>query len=323
MRDVEALSEPALALFRRELEAVYGTLAARAEVLAESMAARVALGESVSDAHIYGLLRARELARQVESEIARVALAMGQPLSQAQVAALQQGVNAAEATVGALLPAGMDISALGPWTRPPLGALQAALGAQQGAPLGSLLQAIGRDAGERVARTLNAGLVAGKNPRAIAREMARLGDLSRARAEVIARTSTLQAYRVSSLETYRVNNIREFERLASHSGRSCAACLALDGHRQSTDQLMAVHVQDRCTVVPVISIPGTQQPRRQTGTDWFANQDADTQRRILGKGGYDLYSQGTPLSAFAKRTDDKDWGPQLTVRPLKEIRPAA
>jgi hypothetical protein len=76
-------------------------------------------------------------------------------------------------------------------------------------------------------------------------------------------------------------------------------------------------------MVPVVDLPGAgtaaMQSRRETGADWLARQDAETQRAILGKGGYEAYQAGTPLSRFARVEHDPDWGATLRVARLSEV----
>lgn len=324
----EALDSAALVTLAREMDRALPGLLAQAEAAATRLQAMRASGEAPGELHLFAVQRSRAIAQQLAAEIERLMRWAGPGLSLAQREAMQAGIDAARALVDVQLPAGSSLGAN--WQQVNIGAVQAAVAAQQGATLGELLDALGPDAGRLARDKLTAGLVAGKSPRTIARDLRQVTDLAKSRAEAIARTETLRAYRTGSLEAYRRNGITRYRRLAAHSARTCAMCLAMDGEVQESETVMAVHVNDRCAVVPIVTVGGisTAEPRT-TGAEWFGQQPADVQRRILGPGGLEAYQKGMPLRAFAHVHDDPAWGPtlrrvpngSLTRPPRVESRP--
>ncbi len=261
-----------------------------------------------------------------------------------QPAALPRIVAEAERLAQAALPEGLAerIHASGgpTWNRLPVEAVQHLAGAAgPGSPLGELLAALGADTGRRVRERLVTGLAAGKHPNAIARALRDEAGLALSRAETIARTEVLRAYRAASLASYRANPgvVRAFRRVAGKDTRACILCLALDGQEQPTGELLATHPRCRCAVVAVTraweelgfpsevqkladgaeaSRPGQTQER---GEAWFRRQGSETQRAMLGPGGFALYQQGARLRDFVAVQDSPDWGPTLRRKRLGEV----
>ena len=308
-RAIEALGADAVTAYRRALLELMPGI--EAQVLSAVTRAQ-AMG--ATDGAVYAAIRAQAIRRQMEAEIGRLTLALGGQLGAAQTTAILGGLEAAEAGVRAL---GVDV---GVWNRVSFSAVEHLVAATQGESLHALFAKIGPAAGESIARHMVRGIVVGENPRVVARHIRNDLGLSAERANVISRSEMLRAFRLSSLESYRQNGIEEYERLASKSARTCAPCLALDGQRQKTSNLLAVHPADRCSVIPRLSERfGIRQPERETGSEWFDHQDESVQRTILGPGGLDRYQKGTPLSAFARVEIDPTWGPTLRQTPLRDL----
>ena len=58
----------------------------------------------------------------------------------------------------------------------------------------------------------------------------------------------------------------------------------------------------------------------QSGEDWFADQDEETQRAILGTSKYEAYSNGDfALSDVVKKNHDDQWGTSISEKPLKDL----
>lgn len=317
-RDVERLNNRALARMVAELERILPGLEAQAVGVAERVQAMRDAGAPVSELQQFAARRARTIAAEVRAECNRLAAAMAGSVASTQDAALQRGVDAATALIEGQLPDGVSIARIAPgFERPPLEALRAAVGSQQGAPLRELFAALGDDAGRKARDTLLSGLAAGKNPRVMARDLRRTVGLSAVRAEAISRTETLRSFRAASLMTYQAAGITRYRRLAARSVRTCAACLALDGQEQDAAEVMAVHVQDRCSTIPIIE--GLTPPPTETGADWLARQPAEVQVTVLGKGGAAAYQRGVPLERFARVEQDPQWGATVRVATLSEV----
>lgn len=328
---VESLNDAALRRMAGELAAILPGLVAEAERTAVRVAELRAAGKP-AEAAAYSAARARAIAQQMETEVRRIMDHLRPELLNGQQAALNAGLEAAQRLTESALPEGLTLGRLAslgaPWRPASIDAVTALIGATSDGPVGELLDALGPDAGRRVRQALVSGLASGKGPRATARVLQREAVLSATRAQTISRTETLRAYRSASLASYRSNSdiVKGFRRLAAKSARTCPMCLALDGEQQETDGLLAVHPNDRCTVVPVtvsfrdLGIPVDEPVReRETGADWFARQSEAVQAQILGSGGLVKYKAGASLSDFTRVKQNKDWGPTLERVPNREV----
>jgi SPP1 gp7 family putative phage head morphogenesis protein len=191
-----------------------------------------------------------------------------------------------------------------------------------GAPLRGLLDAIPRDPrlGDRLAQTLFNGMAQGLGPERVARLMARQGlGLAFTRAAVIARTETLRAYRQANIAQYQESGVvGSYRRLAAKSGRTCAACLALDGRVYPLTVPFADHPNGRCSPIPIIE--GRQPVPYTVGPDWYATQPERIQRQILGPGHYSLYRQGMiGFDDLVSWRRSPIWGDSPQVTPLRDL----
>jgi SPP1 gp7 family putative phage head morphogenesis protein len=328
---VESLNDVALRRMASELAAILPGLVAEAERTAARVQELRAAGKP-AEAAAYSAQRARAIAQQMEAEVRRIMAHLRPELLNGQQAAISAGLETAQRLTEASLPEGLTLrrlAALGaPWRPASIEAVQALIGGTSGGPVGDLLDALGTDAGRRAREALVSGLAAGKNPRAVGRVLQREAVLSATRAQTISRTEILRAYRTANAVSYARNPdiVKGFRRLAAKSARTCPMCLALDGTFQETSTMLAVHPNDRCTVVPEVvsfrdlGIPVDDPVReRESGAQWFARQPTSTQAAILGPGGLAKYKGGAPLSAFTRVVDDPDWGPTLRRAPLSEV----
>ena len=90
--------------------------------------------------------------------------------------------------------------------------------------------------------------------------------------------------------------VRGFRRLATHDSRTCPACLALEGEFYDVSSPLRTHPQCRCAMIPVVK--GYRELSFQYGEPWLRSQPEATQRAILGKGGYEAWRHGVPLSLY-------------------------
>lgn len=328
--DIEAGNTAALRRLTDALAHALPGLAALAEAAAERVALLRSEGKN-AEAATFAAQRSRAIAQQVEVEVRRLVIQLRPDLMSGQLDAVHAGLVAAEHLTAATLGVESLADAGLTWARAPISAVtQLVGGLGHDSPLVRLLDQIAPDTGRRVREALVSGMLSGKNPRATARVLRQEIGLPAVRAETIARTETLRAFRGASLASYQANDdiVRGFKRVAAHSNRTCPACLALDGKEQKTDQLLAVHPNDRCAVVPVtrsfreLGIDAPEAPRSQpeTGAQWLARQPQDVLVEILGKGGAAAYQSGVPLSRFAVVHNDPTWGPSVRTATLAEVR---
>ena len=93
----------------------------------------------------------------------------------------------------------------------------------------------------------------------------------------------------------------------------------MDGTEHGLDDPFASHQCCRCCPVPLLRDRET--PPRETGAEWFANQDAATQRAMLGPGKQQLYAEGKlTLADLVGERHDPTWGKSRYQRSLREIQ---
>jgi SPP1 gp7 family putative phage head morphogenesis protein len=187
----------------------------------------------------------------------------------------------------------------------------------QGSPLRALFAEMAAEIGEAVAQELFTGLATGRGIRKTSIEIAKVLGGAENRAHLIARTETLNAYRNVALAQYQDAGIGKWMWLAAKGPRTCAACLAMDGQEFLITTPFASHVSCTCHPVPVVG----ELPAYQSGADWFAQQDEETQIGIIGKKGAELYRSGQlKLADFVQDTHSPVYGPGRRQRSIAELR---
>lgn len=301
---------------------VYRSIQVRFTALTDQIGAAQAAGEPVKVSWLYEEQRLSVFRATVEDQMARFS-----NLAQDGVTASQQRAvelakqHAKEAILAAVddperakqLADHIDYVA----TQPDIIAnLVGTLG--NGAPLSNLFDELGPDASKSARSILTAGVANGTNPRVMARQLRDAMGGNLVRALTVARTETMRSYRSANQNIYRANNdvIDGWIWVADLSPDSCAACIALNGTVHPLDEEFGSHPNCRCAPSP--RARGSR-VAVTSGATWFGQQDADTQRAILGPAGYKLYQQGTPISAFVKTTESQTWGMSRTVKSVAEI----
>lgn len=78
-------------------------------------------------------------------------------------------------------------------------------------------------------KLLTRGMVQGKNPRVLARELRKTFDVSIYNSERVMRTELARVQTEAQLQSYKENGFEEYEYMACHNRDVCANCKALDG----------------------------------------------------------------------------------------------
>jgi hypothetical protein len=180
----------------------------------------------------------------------------------------------------------------------------------------------GEAAGERAADVLLVGVSQGMNPREIGRLLRNfVGNVPLAWADTTARTAQLNAYRAASHESFRANAdlVGGWVWWASLSTRTCTACISQHGTKHTNDEQLNDHHRGRCCALPVVR--GTTWAEEvQTGPEWFAQQSAADQRKIMGRGRFDAYQSGKfDWSKTSTLHNDPIYGPMLRETTLKDL----
>lgn len=309
----------AVASMVRRWTAVEQALETAVSDLAAQLADLKAKGEEVPSWKLFQLRRYRALLAQVGTELATYSQwAAGQIQSQ-QAAAVALGDEHAKALVLASVEG--ERQAAVAWDKLPAGAVEriAAI-AQGGKPLNQLLAAAYPTAAQAITNELITGTAVGRNPRETARQVLKKG-LAQGLQHVllVARDQQIRSYREMVRQRYDDSDVvYGYMRLAAKNMRTCVACLALDGSVYATNQLMALHPQDRCAMVPLVE--GFPLPKWQTGEEWFKTLGEDEQRRMMGNGRYEAWRDGLfSFRQLATIGHHPTWGPSARVTSLTHL----
>lgn len=181
---------------------------------------------------------------------------------------------------------------------------------QDGSPLVDLFSTFGTSAAEGIEKALVEGALKGSSPREIAPKIRGAADgITRARSELIARTETIRMYRKSASEMYQAHDdlIEVLRWSTAKNGRSCAACLSMDGRYFPIDYVQESHPGCRCRMAPV-TIRAEDNPPI-TGEEYVASLTSQERAQVLGRAGNALYESGhVSLRDFATEVSNDDWG---------------
>jgi len=288
-------------------------------LIAEIQAATEA-GTEISRVTLLQLNRYQILTGQLTAEISRFNLYASGVIDELQEGAVQfAGVTAADL----ILSTASDVGAVGiTFDRLSIEATEniAAL-SRAGQPLRTLLELNYPTAVNAITDRLIAGVALGINPRDIARDIMK-NQLSQSyrHTVLVARDQHLRAYRTATQQAYQSSGVvTRYKRLAAKNNRTCLACLALDGEIFDLGELMPLHPQDRCTMLPILA--QFQPVNFQTGEAWFKRQPAAYQRKALGPGRYELWKNGGfGFKQLVTVRPNETWGPGAAVTSLRDLK---
>lgn len=190
---------------------------------------------------------------------------------------------------------------------------------RSGSPLAVLLSEAYPTAASAITDIFTAQITKGTNPRQVARQVINQG-LAQGlnRVLLVSRDQGVRAWRNTAQAQYQRSGVVDsYRRVAARGPRTCPACLALDGKIYLTNELMPLHPQCRCALIP--NVRGFPPIGMQSGAAWLAQQPAETQKEILGPGRYELYKNGVPLEAMAATDNHPTWGPTVRVATVEEL----
>ncbi len=317
----------------------YGRAWTRIRTLAEALGAEIdaqrAAGKTVTAGMIRRNTRYRALLRQLDDEMRRLLPYTEEMIRQGQAGAIEAALDEAAALTEAGLPGYPETrqALMTAWNRLPTEAAEALVGVlQDGSPLAKLLAELGPATAQGIGDTLVNGLAMGWNPQRVARELRDAYGLTMTRALRISRTEMLRAYRTAHILSYRENPqiVKGWQWSASKSLRTCIACIMNDGKRFTLEQFFPMHVNCRCSPVPVtvswrelgLDVPETAPA--QTGREWFEGLPPDDQRTILGPGVYDAWRAGQiQPEHFWHVEHNETWGDAYVASSLKHALQAS
>ena len=136
-----------------------------------------------------------------------------------------------------------------------------------------------------IARTIALGMAEGRNPKALAREIARIkGTIDKAglnRARTLARTEVIRAHHGANIAEFRAIGIEEViikaEWLTAGDNRVCPRCESLEGQIFKLDEIepmIPLHPNCRCVAIPIVPRKGKgasavqRKATRPEGANW-------------------------------------------------------
>ena len=209
------------------------------------------------------------------------------------------------------------ISELGDVAFPARPSLQAMERLTSSGNIERLFASLGPDAVGKARDSLVTGLLLGKHPSVVARELRDVLGVNALRAQTIARTEILRSYRDAAQLTYQRNSdvVQGWVWFSAADHRTCAMCWSLHGKQFEVSERHATHPGCRCTLRPVTERTGAI----KTGEERFRDLPETYQRRILGPGRFQLWQDGTPFTDFASKPFKTPYGPGRRLRTLREL----
>ncbi len=293
------------------LDAWQGVDAALLEEM-ERFAARFTPGTPLTPGQVTRMERYQELYAQIEAQLGAMekvaAGTINAGTTQAAALGVQQGVASLDA---------LGVSA--GFNRLPAAAVENVVSlARAGKPLADLLVPMYGQAAEGILRELVNGVALGVGPRQIARRMVRDG-LTDALNHLllVTRDQYNRAHRTASLETYKRSGVVNgyVRRCARQAGRTCIACIALDGKFYELNEGFEEHPQGRCVMIPVVR--GVDMRLVGSGQKWFEALSQEEQIATMGRGRWEAWRDGRlPWEKMVKRATHPVWGTSVTPAPI-------
>lgn len=266
---------------------------------------------------VYKLSRYNKLLSQAQREIARYDAWAADYIASGQAQMATLGIqHAAEALQLIMMEGGSQTF----FDRINVEAVELMIGnAGKGGPVYKLLQSKYQDAAARMTDALIQGIAFGIPPGKTAEAMMNGMGYSLDHALTVARTEQLRVYREAARQQYEASGVvLGYKRFAAKDPKTCALCLALDGEVYPTSELMNVHPNDRCTMIPIVR--GAAEITWESGEDWLRKQDEEIQKQVLGSGALDLWKSGQiELKDLVHKTEHEIWGPSLKRNTLASL----
>ena len=272
---------------------------------------------------LYQLNRYTALLAQLRQQLIRFNILSESQVNQLVIDAVLDGLSNPIELINAVAAANLFFDRLGIEAAENIAAV-----ARTGQPLNTILSRNYPATVNAITDQLLTGVAAGYNPRKIANNIIKNG-LSQGLNHIllVARDQANRAYREASRQQYQQSGLvtsyiriaaKQPGRTSKQPGRTCLACLALDGTEYATDDFMAVHPQDRCAMIPVVR--RYPKPTFPAGEVYFNSLDTNIQRQWMGEARYELWKAGQfQFKDMAKIHQNDTWGPSVQVRPVKEL----
>ncbi|MBP6468910.1 MAG: NUDIX domain-containing protein [Chloroflexi bacterium] len=287
--------------------------------LAQQIADLKAKGEDIPQWKLWQMSQYQSLLAQIAGEMNKYSQQAIGDIKDQQIKAQQMGEKHAKQMLAAAMAGQRSLGTS--FDKLPAGAVEniAAI-AQAGRPLNKLLENAYPTAVAGLTHELLYGTAVGRNPRETARVAIRKG-LAQGLNHIllVARDQQIRNYREMVRQRYKASSVvYGYMRLAARNTRTCLACIALDGTVYDTGQVMALHPQDRCSMVPLVE--GFPLPQIKPASEWFKSLDEDEQRRMMGDGRYEAWRDGLfDFRQLVTVGHHPVWGPSAHVTSLTDL----
>lgn len=325
-RDLLSLNNEAL----KEVAAAFAAAHRRVQVEWERLGREIELaqarGEEIGPSWLFQYDRLGALKRRLELETRTLYDYLAGKVTSQQAAAVDLGVQYARESLRAQVE--------GLFTYPDPDALRAAVGFMRDGPVREVLERRAGALADELARTIQAGIILGRNPREIGREIRDVFGLRTAHAMTLARTEALRAYRDAAWQAMIANAdvVRGWVWHAHPSKRTCAVCLARHGSFHRIAEPFNSHPNCRCSPVPVTHewrelFPGSRAKETALKQVWdgnafFMRLSAEEQIEKLGFRRFLLHRfQRLPLQGLVTSYRDPKWGIQYKLIPVAGMDP--
>ncbi len=287
--------------------------------LAQQIADLKAKGEEVPQWKLWQMSQYQSLLAQIAGEMGKYSQGAIADIQDEQIKAQQLAAKHAKQMLTAALAGQRSLGTA--FDKLPAGAVENITAiAQAGQPLNKLLENAYPTAVAGLTRELIYGTAVGRNPRETARVAIRKG-LAQGLNHIllVARDQQIRNYREMVRQRYKASGVvYGYMRLAARNTRTCLACIALDGTIYDTGQVMAMHPQDRCSMIPLVE--GFPLPNVKPASEWFKTLDEDEQRRMMGDGRYEAWRDGLfDFRQVVTVGNHPVWGPSAHVTSLTDL----
>ncbi len=309
-REAEQMARMALA-WRNVEQALLGEM----ELVAADVLERRAAGRALDMRALMRMERYQTLLRDTRIQLLQYGEMAEREITQAQRVLAELGIDHA-GTMMRMAAGSVDLR----FDQLVVAAVENMVGlAGDGSPLASLLRDSFGDGMTSMTDELIRSTALGRNPRLTAQRMRQGVRIALNRSLNLARTEQLRVYREASRQQYEASGVVSgFKRIATKDSRTCMACLLRDGELYTVQETLRTHPSCRCAMIPIVK--GYKPVTWQKGADWFRQQDAATQRQMMGPGKYAAWQAGQfDLDQLVTVRPNPVWGDSVQVTPLREL----
>lgn len=285
-----------------------------------------AAGEDVHPAWLFRQERYRQIQRQVQMETMRLARDAVGLTEDGQRAAMEAAIDEAGQLGRAALPPGLEDA----WTTIDPRNVEHVIGvASDGTPLARSFSHLPLEAQSKVTQSLVNGVVLGRHPSVVARDVRSAMGSSLSKALTISRTEMLRAYRETTREAFAENGdvLDGWTWQSARKLTTCGVCWSMHGTVHDIEEILNGHPNCRCTMVPLtkpweeFGVTGVTETRTvlKSGESEFRKLTAQQQRAILGPSKYEAYRDGkVTLGDLTTETKVGHFGKVRQEKPLEE-----